>query len=114
MQGAPAITKYAVTMASGATLTAELDLGSYFTNLYLDCTGAASEIRLQAAAAAGGTYRQVYHPSINSSTVGVNIFKISSAASGGFVPIPAGIRFLKVETTATVSNGLTFTIIAGG
>lgn len=106
------ISKFAVTMASAGTLTSELDLGRAWKKVYLDPTGAASEVRIQAAISAGGTYRQLYHPSINSSTVGANIFKIPSAVSGGLIEIPAGLRYIKVETTATVANGLVFTLIA--
>lgn len=104
--------KFTVTMASGATLTGSLDLGRAYGKVYLDPTGAASEVRIQAAAASGGTFRQVYHPSINSSTVGANMFKIPSSVSGGLIEIPNGLRFIKVETTATVDNGATFTLIA--
>jgi len=98
-------------MTSGATLTAEIDLARSWKSAYIDMTGAKSEVRFQASDASGGTYRQVYHPAINSSTVGVNIYKVTSASSGGYVPIPAGLRYLKVETTATVDDGNTFKII---
>lgn len=104
-------TVYQAVVASGTSLSAEVDFKRAYRVAYLDVTGAASEVRLQMAADSGGSYRQVYHPSINSSTVGVNIFKIASAASGGFVPIPAGMRFMKVETTAAIANGLTFKIV---
>lgn len=103
---------YSVTMASGATLSSELDLGGWgWYKVNVDVTGAASEVRIQAAATREGTYRQVYHPPINSSTVGHNIYKIPSASSGGFAEIPAGFQFIKIETTAAVSNGATFTVI---
>lgn len=103
--------RFQVIMASGATLTSELDFGRSFAKVYIDPTGAASEVRIQASNQTAGTYRQVYQPSINSSTVGANIFKIPSSVSGGFIEIPAGLRFIKVETTAAVANGLTFNLI---
>lgn len=106
----PAVS-YQVTMASGGTLSAEINLQRSFSVVYLDVTGAASEVRLQAAGSAGGAYRQVYHPSVNSSTASANVFKIPSAASGGLVPLPAGLQFMKIETTAAVANGLTFKLI---
>jgi hypothetical protein len=109
--GHGAHTKYRATMASGGTLTSEIDLGRAWGKVYLDPTGAASEVRLQAAASTGGTFRQVYHPSINSSTVGANIFKIPSSVSGGLIELPAGLRFIKVETTAAVADGGSFTLI---
>ncbi len=105
------ISVFTVTMASAGTLSSEIDLGRSWKKVYLDPTGAASEVRIQAAITAGGTYRQVYHPSINSSTASANIFKIPSAVSGGLIEIPAGLRFVKVETTATVANGNAFKII---
>lgn len=106
-----ALPVYQVTMASGGTLTSELNLQRGFRKLYLDPTGAASEVRIQAAIASGGTYRQVYHPSINSATVAASIFKIPSSVSGGLIEIPAGLQFIKIETTAAVANGLTFKVI---
>jgi hypothetical protein len=102
---------YQVTMASGVSLSTSIDLGRAWAKVYLDPTGAASEVRLQAAPTIDGSFRQVYHPSINSSTVGANIFKIPSAVSGGLIELPAGLQFIKVETTAAVANGLTFKLI---
>lgn len=105
------ISVFTVTITSGATLSSEISLGRSWKKVYIDPTGAASEVRIQAAATTGGTYRQVYHPPINSSTVGNNIFKIGSAVSGGICEIPAGLQYIKIETTAAVSNGNTFKLI---
>ena len=106
-----AVTVFQTTIASAATLSSELDLGRAWNRVYIDPTGANSEVRMQAAATSGGTYRQVYHPPINSSTVGNNIFKIPSATSGGITEIPGGFRFIKIEATAAVTNGNTFNLI---
>lgn len=105
------VVKFTGTIASGATLSSEINLSKSWTKVYLDPTGLASEVRVQAAASTGGTFRQVYHPPINSSTVGNNIFKIASAVSGGICEIPAGLQFIKIEATAAVANGATFTIV---
>lgn len=102
---------FSITMPSGVSLTNELDLGRVWNKVYLDPTNAAAEVRLQSTDALGGTYRQVYHPAINSSTVGANIFKIPSSVSGGIIELPAGLRFIKVETTAAIGNGTTFKVI---
>ena len=102
---------YQVSMASGASLTTSVDLGRAWAKVYLDPTGAASEVRLQAAQILDGTFRQVYHPSINSSTAGANIFKIPSSVSGGLIELPAGLQHIKLETTAAVANGVTFKLI---
>jgi hypothetical protein len=109
--GHGAITRYTVTMASGATLTPVADLSRGWTRVYLDPTGAASEVRIQAAGASGDTYRQVYQPSVNSSTAAANIFKIPSSVSGGLIEIPPGLRYVKVETTAAVTNGNQFILV---
>lgn len=106
-----AITAFNVTIASGATLSSEVDLGRSWARVYIDPTGAASEVRFQAAAASAGTYRQVYLPQPGTSTVQANIWKVSSGISGGVIECPAGIRFLKVETTAAVANGATLKLI---
>lgn len=102
---------YPVTIASGATLSSEIDLGMAFARIYIDPTGAASEVRFQAAATSGGTYRQVYLPNVNTSTVGTNIWKVASAVSGGIIEAPAGLRYIKVETTAAVANGVSLKLI---
>lgn len=106
-----AISVFAPVMASGTTLTAEIDLGRAWQRAWIDTTGAASEVRFQVATVSGGTYRQVMLPAANTSTVQANIWKISSGASGSLIDAPTGVRFLKVETTASVANGLTFKVI---
>lgn len=106
---------FTAVIASGATLSAEIDFGRPFTRVYLDPTGCASEVRFQAASARGGTYRQVHLPQgggQNTSTVQSNIWKVSSGASGAFIDAPAGFQFLKVETTAAVANGVTVSLVA--
>jgi hypothetical protein len=103
-----AISVFNVTIASGATLSSEVDLGRSWAKVYIDPTGAASEVRFQAAASSGGTYRQVYLPQPSStSTVQTNAWKVASAISGGVIEAPAGLRFVKVEATAAVANGAT-------
>ena len=106
-------TVYVVTMPAGATLTSGFDLQRNWKTVYLDMvtftTGA--NLFIQAAPTQGGTYRRVYQPALNSSTVGINVFTISTAASGGYVPIPNGFQFMKIEIgTAPVGSG-TFNII---
>lgn len=105
------VTAISVTMASGATLTGEIQFGRSFSRVYIDPTDANSEVRFQAAVAAGGTYRQVLLPQPATSTVQSNIWKVASAASGSMIEAPAGLRFMKIETTAAVANGATFTLI---
>lgn len=104
---------YQATIASGATLSTYVDIARSYKTLYLEIPtlSTASNIFIQGAATADGTYRRIFNPSINSSTVGINVFQVLTAASNGYVPIPNGIRFLKVETSTSVGNGATFNII---
>lgn len=103
---------FSVTIASGATLSSEINLGRSWARVYIDPTGAASEVRFQGATESGGTYRQIYLPqSPSTSTVQANAWKVSSAISGGMIEGPGGIQFMKVETTAAVANGATLKLI---
>ncbi len=92
-------TVYVVTMPAAATLTSAFDLQRNWKTVYLDMvtlsTGA--NLFVQAAAIEGGTFRRVYHPVINSSSAQANVFTITTAASGGYIPIPNGLRFMKIE-----------------
>lgn len=96
---------FSATVASGATLSSEVDLGRAWTRLYIDVSGLASEVRFQMSKTTGGTYRQILLPQPSTSTVQANIWKVSSGASGSFIEGPAGFRYIKVETTAAVANG---------
>lgn len=100
---------YVVTIAAGATLTAEIDLGGSWNTVYLEIPTLTSNSQhhIQAAfanSAAGGTYRRVYHPPINSATSSSTPFAISSQSTNCLVPIPGGLRFVKIETTASVAS----------
>ena len=112
-------TRYVVTMASGGTLSSEVDLGRAFPTVYvgMPANGPTAECWVQAAgrsSAAGGTYRRICHPVVNTSTVAApNAFVIASATSGLQIPLPNGQRFLKIETSAAVANGCEFEIIVG-
>lgn len=105
--GHGAISVFNVAIASGATLSSELDLSRAWGKVMIDPTGANAEVRLQVAPATGGTYRQLYYPAANSVS---GIVKVASAASGGVIEVPAGARFIKVETTAAVADGATFKV----
>lgn len=104
---------YTVALASAATLTPAVVIPRSFKTIYLEfptfSTGA--NIFIQGAATTSGTYRRVYNPALNSSTVGINVFQILSAASNGLVPIPNGLPFIKIETSEAINNGATFNII---
>lgn len=103
--------KYVVfpaTMASAGTLTSEVDLGHAWSTVYLEIPTQTSNILhlIQAARESGGTYRRIYHPSVNDSTLPNNLaFSISSSTTQALVPIPGGFRYMKVETSGTVNDG---------
>ena len=106
---------YIVTMASGGTLTSQIDLSRAWNTVYLVVASMNSntQLHIQGSDSNGGTFRRLYHPTLNSSTVGTNVFAIASAMSNGIVPIPNSVRFLKVESTATVDDGCTYKMICG-
>lgn len=106
---------YTGTIASGASISNEIDLGRTYRTVYLDSDGLGANASIyisHAASGSSGTYNQLYHPNVNTSTAQApNAFVITSALSGGVVPLPDGIRFLKVAVTATAANGANFRLI---
>jgi len=104
---------YTATMATNTTLTSSADLSRAWKTVYLQVPTMTSgtQLHIQASDTLAGTYRRVYHPPINSSTVGVNAFAIASSATNCLVPIPNGLRYIKVEATAVVSFDCAFKII---
>lgn len=108
------VRQYQVTMASGGTLTAQLDLGRSFNTMYFVVPSMVSnsQIFIQGSEVTGGNYRRIKMPVINTTTVAApNDFNIASAATNCMVPMPNGFQYLKIETTATVDNGQTFKVI---
>ena len=112
MSYAPALV-YPTTIASAASLSSEIVLTRAFGTVYLECGTMASggNYFIQAATTSGGTYSRVFNLAINSSTVGINVFQIHTAASMGFVPIPNGLPFIKIESTNSIANGHSFNIV---
>lgn len=107
---------FTLTMTSGATLTSAIDLQGGWINAYLVIPTMTSntQIAIQTSDKETGTFRRVKHPTINSSTVATNDYIIASSATNCVVAIPGGLRYVKVETTATVDAGATFQILCGG
>jgi hypothetical protein len=104
---------FAVTMASGGTLTSALNLGKTFQKVYLDVPSMTSNsnIHIHAAASVSGTYRRVALPVIGTATIGHNTFTIGSATTNRVLEIPAGLQFIKIETTATCDSGQIFNVL---
>ena len=105
----------AAQVASAASTSGEFDLTRFWKTVYLDIgtmsTGMA--INIHASVESGGTFRPVYHPTVNAATVATNPFVISGVVgtNGGIVPIPNGLRYFKVVLTGVVSGGAIFKAI---
>lgn len=104
-----------VTMNSFSTLTSAIDLAGSWGQVYLAVPTMTSNVELyiQAAVTAGGDYRRIKHPTINSSTSSANDYAISSQCTNRIVPIPSGFQHIKIEASAIVSFSPTFHVIYG-
>lgn len=104
---------FTTTMASAGTSTGQVDLARSWKLVYLAVPSMTSntQIHINAAAEDGATFRYTYHPMANAASPTGFRFLINSAVTNAMVPIPNGLRFIKVETTATVDNGCVFKII---
>lgn len=103
---------YTVNLASNTTLTAALNLGRAWQNVYLEIPTMTSgcDIYLQAAASATGTFRRVYMK-VNSSSVQANAWGIASSVTQCLVDVPAGFQHIKVEiTTAMTATSVNFNV----
>lgn len=108
--GAEAV--YFVTMASGGVLTPAIDLGRAFAKVHLEVPTLTSntQLHIQAAVAKTDVFRRVKQWNVASANVATD-YAISSGVTNGIAPIPGGLRYLKVEATATIDNGALFRII---
>lgn len=112
-----AVVVYAATMASAGTLTSEVDLGRNWEKVYVLIPTMTSNTAhffkvAHVNSAAGGVYRRVVHPAVNSSTVStLNDFTVGSATTNRAVPFPNGFRYVKIESEVTVNDGATYRII---
>lgn len=101
------------TMATGATLTSAMDIGSPWAYVYLHVPAITSgtNIWIKAAPTLAGTYNRVTQPSINSTAAQTNSFTVASVQTSAVVPLPNGLRFVKIETATLQSDtSLTFYI----
>jgi hypothetical protein len=106
---------YYGTIASGASTTSDIVLDRSYKNVLLHVPTMSTGVNLKILGKAQSSdgYYVVYHPVMNSSTVGINEFVISSAvgSGGGIVPIPNGLPFMKIMGTGVVSGGVIFKVI---
>ncbi len=101
-------------MASGETLTAEVDLTQAYDKVLVGIPTMASgaDVLFHIAAKSGGTYRQLYHEPIVSSTTPTKV-QINSSVTQAYVPLSImGARYIKVElSTAMTSTSAQFDIV---
>jgi len=104
---------YDVTIASFSSLSSAIDLGRTWQSVYLliPSMTSQSQIFIQASDSATGTFRRVYMDPVNSSTAANNPWSVVSSITNAMVPAPVGLRYLKVETTATISFTAAFRVI---
>lgn len=105
---------YTASMASGSTLTAEVDLNQAFDKVLLGIPTMASgcDVLLQVAASSGGTYRNLYHESTVGSTTPTKV-QIDSSVTQAYVPYNiAGAQYVKVElSTAMTATSAQFDLV---
>ena len=103
---------FVLTMASGGTTTSNINLARSWKSLYLEVPSmnSNSEVHIYGSTD-DSSFRKIYHPAPNSVVISGNQFKISSAVTNSFIPIPNGVRSLKIITTATIDNGCVFKIV---
>ena len=101
------------TMASAGTTTSQLDLGGRtWASVYLRVpTMNSNSAIILYGSHDNVTYSLVKHPPVNSITNVNNDYTIASASTNVWVPIPNAFRYIKVVSTATVDNGVVFTVI---
>lgn len=105
---------YSAPIASFSTSSAEVDLGRSWQINYLVVPSmtSQSQVHLQASDISGGIFRRVTMPIYNSTAAAApTLFTVVSGVTGQIVPMPNGLRYVKVETTAIVSFTANFRII---
>lgn len=105
--------KFPSTMATNASISNGVDLGSNYGFIWLEVPTMATAFATAAtplfiqASSDNVTFRRICNIESNTTTVGVNDFQISSSVTQRFVNIPAlGFRYLKVEASATVTGAV--------
>ena len=96
------------TMPSNTTLGTAVDLGAGFSKVYFQLPTMASgtSIGILCAESLAGSYMPVYKElSVNTLTSYVpDAYKFSTIVCAGVHPIPAGLRFLKIQMATLTSD----------
>lgn len=95
---------FTATVASGATSSAEVDLGAYFSRVIVGLPATTWDTRLLVAEDTGGTFKNLY-TSISQQ------FTVASSISAAYIPAENVGRFVKVEVSTAAANGASFFIV---
>ena len=109
------VKRFAATIASGATLSTEVDLGKAYSKVLLELPSATTfNINIQGANASGGNFKRIYNAVSDNDAIvtAVEITSATAGANGAIVAIPQWCQYMKVETQTAVANGGTFYFIA--
>jgi hypothetical protein len=115
MSGYSPVQVFDVNASSGAAQSDVLDLGAQsrqqFAVIYNSMsTGAA--VTVMGASTSGGDYSDIAYAQANTSTVAFNTMTIGTAASGNWAVFQAPpFRYIKFETSAVVSGGVSYTVM---
>jgi hypothetical protein len=109
-------TVYSCSIATFTSLSNALDLGQAWDAAYLVINSMTSNSQhfLRASPTLAGTYSRVKYASVGTSSVQTNDWAVASAASSAIVPIPQGLRYIKVETSAICSFSPSYDVIVSG
>lgn len=112
-------TVFRASMAADSRESDAVDLGRTFDMVWLEvpdmslsCISSTCAFYIQASSD-GSTFRHVYHPVAATSvaSVGSNLFTLPNTFTSGFIPVPNAFRYLKVESTSTMSAAANFKVI---
>lgn len=107
-----------LSIAVGGSITSAYDLGRAWDKVWLVIPTMSAYVStttcnvfIWAAPTSSDTFFQVAHPVVNSATSGFNTFTIANSVSQCVIPIPNGMRYLKVQTGNTITAAVDFKII---
>ncbi len=104
-------------VASGAVSSTAIDLGQHwdYAWLLIQSMTSNSQFALATSDSLAGTYRRVVHPNVNTVTAAQPAsFIVVSSLTNAAIPIPYGLRYLKIEQTATADSGQFYTVVVSG
>ncbi len=108
-------TYFETSLSSGATLGSAIDLGRAWEKVFLFVPSMASgSLYIQAAEKVDGTFKRVCVDNANTATAQID-FLINSSVTNRVVPIPAYLRFIKIESSSGATDvTTTFRVFVGG